>query len=419
MDTDKEENMLRRKNYWLLFAILLLALTSLSPSMDLSQRDAPLPLSDAEAPSRVSSSRQTGEPVQLRISVALNEREFAELQKLSSQYELTSGAEVELTNRGEDPEESDLMHDLTVGGRPDIVMTDVHRIRELAEQGYLLPVDAYQSSPGGTPLTPLLPLVQWNGYTWGVPLDLDPYVFVYSKAALHHLGADKLPRSLEAWTTLLEQAKAAPGAYVLGMDPAGAYGLSAFLESVGSPLYPAAIKAVNWLADARPALYLDNGQSGELWKLLAEGKLGAAVMPYSVWRAHAGSDWTAETPWGQGAASGQSLLSRCFALSAQSQSPEAAADWLSYLTSQKTQMNWLQNTGKLPASSEPYLAGLPGYGGLPFNSGGLLAEAGITDEQAQAGWTEAASAAERLLAGQLDAAGFNAAVASNMTTAGD
>ncbi|WP_025691622.1 ABC transporter substrate-binding protein [Paenibacillus zanthoxyli] len=402
--------MLKRKNYWLLFAILLLSLTSLSPSMDLNQTDDSPALNEYQSQSQSSSPRKKGEPAHLRISVSLNNKEFRELQKISGHYALSSGVTVELNNLGEAAGDDALMNELTIGNRPDIVMTEAHHIKELAQQGYLLPVDVYRSSPGGTPLTPLLPLLQWNGYVWGIPLDIDPHVFVYSPKVMEELGAEALPRTVDQWNRLLEHSLAKPGTYVLAMDAGSAYGVSAFLESVSSSLFTGNREALDWIGRARSSIYLTDRQDNGVWNMLREGKIAAAVLPLSEWQESGGGDLVAEAPWMGDAAGDETLYSRSFALSAQTRSPEAAADWLSYITSARSQLDWLAGTGRLPAAEEPYRGGLPGGDSLPFDAGSLLTGGADQAGESQADWSEITSAAGLLLTGKLDAAGFVKAI---------
>ncbi|MFD1772943.1 extracellular solute-binding protein [Paenibacillus rhizophilus] len=405
--------MLRRKNYWLLFAILLLSLTSLSPSMDLNRLDGPPPLNKYQSQVQDYSSRQKGEPVHLRISVSLSDNELRELKKISGNYTLFSGVTIELNNLGEAAGEDALMKELTVGDRSDIVMTDAHHIRGLAQQGYLLPVDVYESSAGGTPLAPLLPLLQWNGYAWGVPLDIDPYVFVYSPQRMKELEAEALPRSLDQWNRLLEQIRKEPKKYVLAMDANNAYGLSAFMESAGSALFPASRKALDWIVQNRGSLFLTDGLDGGIWNMLREGNIAAAIVRLSEWEKNGGGALTAELPWMGDGVGERTLYSRSFALSAQSRSPEAAADWLTYVTSEKAQHDWLENTGRLPGAEEPYRSGLPGGGSLPFNTVSLLADGDTLEGEPEAEWNEITSAAGLLLAGKVDSAGYIAAILSS------
>ncbi|NJJ41064.1 extracellular solute-binding protein [Paenibacillus apii] len=397
--------MLRRKNYWLLFAILLLSLTSLSPSMDLSSLDGPPPLNGYQMQTQDTAFREKGEPAHLRISVSLSDDELGELQKISDQYTRLSGVTTQLKNLGEAAGDAALMKELTIGDSPDIVMTDIHQIGELARQGYLLPADVYESSPGGTPLASLLPLLQWNGYVWGVPLDIDPYVFVFSPERLKELEAEALPNSLDEWNRLLEQTHQKSGKYVLAMEAGSAYGLSAFMESIGSGLFPVSRKALDWVVQNHGSIYLTDGGKGDLWNWLREGKVAAAVVRLSEWKKNEGAALTAELPRTDGQTGERLLYSRGFALSAQSRSPEAAAGWLSYVTSEKAQRDWLENTGRLPGVAEPYSSGLTG-GAFPFDAGGLLMDGGGLGGTPKAGWSEITSAAGLLLAGKVNAEGY-------------
>lgn len=43
----------------------------------------------------------------------------------------------------------------------------------------------------------------------------------------------------------------------------------------------------------------------------------------------------------------ESCYSRSFALPAQSQSPKEAVNWLTFITSEDAQLDWLENTGSL------------------------------------------------------------------------
>ncbi|WP_036721775.1 hypothetical protein, partial [Paenibacillus forsythiae] len=88
------------------------------------------------------------------------------------------------------------------------------------------------------------------------------------------------------------------------------------------------------------------------------------------------------------------------------------ADWLSYITSARSQLSWLESTGRLPAAEESYRGGLPGEVSLPFDAGGLLTDGGGADGELQAGWSEITAAANLLLTGKLDTAGFIQALSS-------
>ncbi|MEK4060129.1 MULTISPECIES: sugar ABC transporter substrate-binding protein [unclassified Paenibacillus] len=407
--------MLRRKNYWLLFAILLLALTSLSPSMELdtSERTRPqkLPLDQSERPD----SGETGNVQSLRIRVSLSSEELRELERISRNYTLSSGIEVVLSNVDSEESAEVLKQDLTTGDSPDIVMTDGRNISDLATRGYLLPVDVYQSVPGSAPLTLLIPQMQWNGYDWGVPLDIDPYVLVYSPARLAELGLSEAPKSLEQWSGLLKhlREKQDQEQYILAMDTRNPYGYSAVLESMGASLTSENAAMLEWTQNARSSFYLTSRYNKEIWNMLQEGKVAVAALPLSEFQKHGNSSLAVEVLLPGGSSKGyEAMYSRFFALPAESSNPEAAVKWLAYITSSSAQLEWLENTGRLPALDELYRSGLPEMDRLPFDSGVLLTDEAITEERPVGSWSELSTAVAMLLTGKLDAAGYQEALAA-------
>ncbi|WP_410514500.1 extracellular solute-binding protein [Paenibacillus sp. BR2-3] len=403
--------MLKRKNYWLLFAILLLSLTSLSPSLELKTSDGPRLRSNPENQSALPSSGEKGNVGPLRITVSLSDAEFRELQFISGRYTLSSGVRVELINRDSDSSHATLLNDLTVGDSPDIIMTDGRNILDLATRGYLLPVDVYQRTPGSTPLTGLIPLLQWNGYDWGVPLDIDPYVFVYSPERLAELGIEKLPRSLEEWSSLLQNVRKTKGKSLLALDTRNPYGYSAFLKSVGSHLLSEDSAPLEWTQEARSDFYLTSRYNEDVWDMLQEGTLTVAALPLSEWQTHGSANLAVEAPLIESNDNGlDSLESRCFAVSAQSLYPEEAVNWLSYITSRPAQLEWLELTGRLPALDELYRSGLPGMDPLPFRADILLTDDTAPVEQTKGGWSKVSAAVASLLTSKMDAAGYKKAL---------
>ncbi|MCL6605767.1 MAG: extracellular solute-binding protein [Paenibacillus sp.] len=404
--------MLKRKNYWLLFAILLLSLTSLSPSLELNTNEGPHPRSKPQDQSMQPATGELGDKGLLHITVSLNDEEFRELKLISGRYTLTSGVGVDLKNIASEQAEQTLHRDLTIGDSPDIIMTEGRNILDLATQGYLLPVNVYQSAPGSTPLTGLIPLYQWNGYDWGVPLDIDPYVLVYSPQRLAELGMEKLPRSLEEWNTLLQTVRKDKGKYLLSMDTRNPYGYSALLESMGSNLLSEDMAPIEWTQNARSYFYLTSQYNIEVWDMLEDDTITIAIMPLSEWQIHEKDNLRAEAPLvkinerGLGA-----LSSRCFALSAQSLQPEEAVTWLSYITSRTAQLEWLESTGRLPALDEVYRTGFRGMGELPFETAILLSEDTTTHNPENGGnWGKSTAIIASFLTSKIDAADYRKAI---------
>ncbi|MEK3749290.1 extracellular solute-binding protein [Paenibacillus sp. FSL E2-8871] len=399
--------MLKRKNYWLLFAILLLSLTSLSPSMELSTNNDPHPMKKPQSQSTNPSSGEEGTIDSLRITVSLNSEEFNELELLSNRYTLESGVKVILRNIDSEDADEVLKRDLTIGDSPDIVMADGRSILDWATRGYLLPVDVYQSIPGTAPLTQLIPWMQWNGYNWGVPLDIDPYVLVYSPQRLAELGFTTLPRSLEQWNTLLQNVLKEQGKYLLAMDTRNPYGLSAVMESMNSSLLSDNQEVINWTQNARSYFYLTSRYNKDVWDMIQSGSVAVAALPLSEWKKHGNSSLVAEAPLTASNGRGlESYYSRSFALPAQSPNPKEAVNWLTFITSEDSQMDWLENTGSLPALDVLYRSEHDFKYRLPFGVELLLTEETALEVEFQGGWSKIVEAVSLLLTGKMDAAGY-------------
>ncbi|WP_379161200.1 extracellular solute-binding protein [Paenibacillus sp. sgz5001063] len=408
--------MLRRRNYWLLFAILLLSLTSLSPSMELDTSDDTYPMKQPLNPLEHSEAGNKDLIQTLSIQVSMSSEEFNELQRISNNYSLSNRTRVILSNVDSDKADDILKQDLTIGQSPDIIMTDGRRIIELATQGYLLPIDIYQSVPGSAPLTTLIPQMQWNGYDWGVPLDIDPYVLVYSPQRLRELGITELPGSLEQWNELLKVIREHPDKqrYLLAMDTRNPYGYSAVLASMGGSLRSVSPALLEWTHYAGSYFFLTSRTNTDIWGMLQEGKLAVAALPLSEWQKHGNSSLSAEAPLTTGSGSGyEAIYSRFFALPAQSGNPEEAVNWLSYVTSSMEQLDWLENTGRLPALDEIYRTGLPERVKLPFDPGLLLGDETNLKSESAGDWTALSLAVTQLLTGEIDPAGYAAAVAQS------
>ncbi|WP_405115925.1 extracellular solute-binding protein [Paenibacillus sp. FSL K6-1217] len=405
--------MLKRKNYWLLFAVLLLALTSLSPSMELNTDHGSYPPRQPLDQSERPPSGEAGEIQSLQIRVSLSTEEFSVLEQISKEYTLSSGVDVNLKNVEAEDGGAQIQQELTVGTSPDIVMLDGHSIYDLATRGYLLPVDIYQSVPGSTPLTMLIPQMQWNGYNWGVPLDIDPYVLVYSPERLAVLGVAEVPASLAQWNELLGRVKVDPEKkrYLLAMDTRNPYGYAAVLHSMGSSLLSAGLEQAQWTEAARSYFYLTSRFNKEIWELLQDGKVAVAAVPLSEWKKHGNSTLAVQMPKKQEGVPNEEVIdSRFFALPAQSGSPEAAVKWLAYVTSDTAQLEWLENTDRLPALAELYRSAQPKLGLLPMEAGWFLAEDNTPGSGTEAEWNRRADAALGLITGKLDAAGYQAFV---------
>lgn len=398
--------MLRRKNYWLLFAILLLSLTSLSPSMQVNTSYGPREVNEPQhlsAPDK----QKTGTVDSLRITVALHPEELTELKALSSSYTLSTGVNIELKNVDEDHADDYMMKELTVGESPDILLTNGRNILNLAKHGYLLPIDIYRSVPGSATLARLIPLMQWNGYDWGVPLDIDPYVLVYSPQRLAELGVQALPRSPGEWNTVLENHHKEEGKALFALNPHNPYGLAALLESMGESLTSDKTDTLKWIQQILGSIHLYDPNDMTLWDQIQDGRIAVAAVPYSQWKKDGNATLKAEAVLGTHGAKGiLSISSRSFALPAQSAHPEEAVKWLAYVTGMSAQLDWLDATDRLPALDEIYRSALPFGLKLPFDPKQLLAEETAPLEEPEGGWKKLTESVMLFLTGKMNAETF-------------
>lgn len=399
---------MKRRYYWLLLAVLLLSLTSMPPSMSLISREGskpnPQPLNPLVRPD---GGTEGNLPV-LRIRVSLSEAELSELKKISGNFTLSTGIEVVFTNAEHEEGAAALKEVLTIGDSPDIIMTDGRNIADLASRGYLLPVDVYQSVPGSSPLSALIPQMQWNGYNWGIPLDVDPYLLVYSPKRLTELGLTGAPKSLEQWGLLLEHLQAEQGRehYLLAADTRNPYSFMALWESMGNIPGAESKQVLAWMQEARSYYYLTSRYNLDIWDMLQDGKLAVALLPLSEWQMRGNGTLAAEAPAAVAFNGYQAMYSRFFALPAKSASPEEAVSWLSYITSSNAQLEWMENTGRLPALDELYRKTLPAAVKLPFAASLLLAEPEQNAKQQAGTWSDYTEAAAQFLSGKISAEQF-------------
>uniref|UniRef100_UPI0028B0ADCD hypothetical protein n=1 Tax=Paenibacillus sp. TaxID=58172 RepID=UPI0028B0ADCD len=132
-----------------------------------------------------------------------------------------------------------------------------------------------------------------------------------------------------------------------------------------------------------------------------------AALPLSEWQKHGNSSLVAEAPLTASNGRGlESYYSRSFALPAQSQSPKEAVNWLTFITSEDSQMDWLENTGSLPALDVLYRSEHDFKYKLPFGVELLLTEETAPEVESQGGWSKIVEAVSLLLTGKIDAAGY-------------
>ncbi|AJS57730.1 ABC transporter substrate-binding protein [Paenibacillus sp. IHBB 10380] len=344
--------MMKRKNYWFLFAVLLLSLTSLSPSLDFAYNNK---LNDTKDPSRLLSPdspdlTMNQQPIQ--ITVQLSAEDFAQLQQKNEGFMRVTGIQTELSNIALDSNK--LVDSLALGEGPDVMLVNSEDMYSLATKGYLLPVESYRKhSPESNGLSAILSLMEWNGYQWGTPYDMDPYVLLWQPLALEALGFHQPPKTVQEWNDLLEKYQESKGEYLLAIESEQPYGLATLLGEVGGDISNPEDESLNWIEQALPYMYIMDKHIEE-WKEMTKESVPLVISPYSNAAVVQKRGMLLELSDNVYAKHPILLRSRSLAVSSHSVLPEQAAEWIAYMTSPTTQMEWLKATHRLPVLTSLY-----------------------------------------------------------------
>lgn len=420
---------MKRKNHGLLFAVLLLALISLSPSEDTAlirseDRGESVPVQPPEQQVQ----QETG---QIRVAVQMDESDFRRLDEMNRQFMDTYSVEVELVNiPSTETYEVYQRRLIKLGESPDVLLVDNTSVRRFVADGYLLPTESYYpASLSGEVLGLALLPNEWNGYVWGVPLDIDPYVFAYSAAELKQFGLEHVPASQADWNTLLAAyLQQAPDSPLLGLDYQDPYAVMTLLWQLagGSAIedttfpfvadenIPLLLQQMELL---RPGLVdLNGGQSSDAkaWQPLLNGDLPMILAPASeIVKQMAGpssvSIWLPDlkpkrrASWVSG---------RSYVVSSQTEHPKAAGMWISEMTSAMNQPHWYEATGHLPVIKRMYYEAsnpiLPAWitPSLAANTGGALPAGPLLPKQME----QLAKASSAYLQGESSAKQYRASL---------
>ncbi|OXL84922.1 hypothetical protein BCV73_18825 [Paenibacillus sp. SSG-1] len=399
---------MRRKNYWLLFAILLLSLTALSQGQDLSQTPSGHEEEDDASLFPQPSTQERTSQSPIRVTVHLSDEDFKQLEELNHTYVTDTGATVELNNIPDADAYLQLTSALAVGEGPDVMLINSSWVRPMASRGYLLPVEFYTSNRADSDtINPLLQEVEWNGYQWGTPADMDPYVLAWNMKELNSLGVTDIPGGISSWKELLSKAKNRGHQQLLEISSGDGYDAAALMGALGTdPLSPSQA-SLEWIDKARAFMQIDQTEQG------ADG----AQLPLTISAvSEAAKSQTANTelrmPEQLYAIYPSLLRSRSYAVSAGSQHAKEAAEWIAYMSSAVVQQEWYQATGKLPALKSLYDDTVFNPAGLPFHLNSLLQTAGTDKDtgRLQAKWDVFVKASGDYITGKSAAADYVEAV---------
>lgn len=361
---------MKRKNQWLLFAILLLALINLSPSENstLIRQNNPRENEPEVLPNQVT----VQDKGHIKVAVQLPDNEFVRLQHMTKQFMEDHPVEVELMNMPANEDYHELMRQLELGESPDVLLLDNTWVRNFAVDGYLMPAENYYSGAlAGEVLSASLVQNEWNGYVWGVPFDVDPYVWVYNRSRFNSMMGSEFPVTKNEWANLIEkytQSSEPLPADFLAFDFTDPYASMSLIWQLGgqvkqnssaSPFeqnenIEYAVQQLDKLRSHLINLNEESETSGDIWDKLNQGEIAAALVRYtevsknySSWMKiiFAGPDDVKETMWVSG---------RSYVVSARSDNKEAAGLWITEMTTQIKQRQWIEMTDHLPVFKNMY-----------------------------------------------------------------
>ncbi len=263
------------------------------------------------------------------------------------------------------------------GEAPDVMLLDNAIVLPMAVKGYLKSVDSLLVGDAmSDQLAGLLEPLRWNGYLWGVPSHIDPYLLFWNKAMLEQLG---ITYPIENFGMLEEAAKALSAGkgseqgeegegeaagYLTNLSPGDLHQLLAWearFHQGGTSLI--SLKDMDE-ADRSHLLWLEGyassmisrvplSQTFKLSELLTGDKLLSSVM---TWSAYNKLNKTAKDklvldsegplyPWLNGSS---------YAIAAGSRSAEEAILWIQEMTDAASQYASYDASGELPVRASLY-----------------------------------------------------------------
>ncbi|QHW30397.1 extracellular solute-binding protein [Paenibacillus rhizovicinus] len=356
--------MSRRKAVVLLLSVFTIC-AALLVSMN-GKSGLPITPSDGGTPSSQQPQVDNGddlEPKTLSIAVSMDESEFQYWIKSNERFQLTHrNITIKMTNiHGQDADEA--RKTASEAGEPfDVMLLDNDRVREFAMQGYLLPVDEIVTGDSAADiLEALTGMVKWNGSLWGVPIDSNPLLNVWSRKLLHLAGVQEPPKDMEAFKTVADAlSELQPGNFSpFNLNTSNPRDLSAWLglfpENAAaaaelSPLTASQKQQLHYAAEHGKELLRFNPllQKEQLLHAFRSGTLLSAVISWTSYFTMTDDE---RSLLAIGSPKGPVVRSdgRSFVLTAETDKLAEAREWIQDMTDSDAQLDRYRLFGWLPA----------------------------------------------------------------------
>lgn len=378
-----------------MISFVLLGIVTISFTMNKSG-----PSSSPAVPNQTHTAQQppienNAQIVTLTADIAMSDADFSILQSFNKQF-MNSHPFIRVILKQMPVFEADnagVAEDVSTSST-DIYYINNYSAARLAGLGKLQPLDNELTSEQWTELdTPLVQQLTWDGYTWGVPNNVDPYVMVWNQTALQKAGIQQLPESSKELLAVNDQLRKMTGQGIY-MDVRDEYALLSVLWGLGANteelftvpvLQPLSVKqkmndsplqafftqsadtkqskdTTHTVPKTMPAIGAADRLPAEMWNQLRAGKLAGAVVKLSSWELE--SAGTVHSPLvisslpNRGGAKektrGTWLNGESFSVSADSEHLKQASVWIRYMVFSQFPIALWKENGIRPAVLDDY-----------------------------------------------------------------
>ncbi|CAI6070355.1 hypothetical protein PAECIP112173_02159 [Paenibacillus sp. JJ-100] len=356
---------MKRRHQIVLFAVLLLSLTILSPSFDFrgSQYTQERNPEKDTYPGASSLSHERRAP--LDVTVSMSKEEFDSFHKLAEEVAASRYIQVKLRNVESEEYKKVLDQEFALGENGDIILLNSDDVQYYAKKGYLVPLNgtALSKSLGDT-IIELRGMTEWNGYQWGMPFDFDPYIMGATASFLNKADLQGLPQNKDQWSKVIKVSQM-EGLSLISMNIEDIFGASAWMGSLPLGMSPDQIitlQPTSLVNELQQGITLLNQLQPQI-KTLSEDPVGFASnvkmstpMFVSTLSRILQEDEAAGDQRNQNRFVSDNLMeplhaveSRSLVITSGSVEADAASRWIEGMLSASTRKKWFDETKRLSA----------------------------------------------------------------------
>lgn len=166
--------------------------------------------------------------VELDVQVSMSDSSFQILQALNRSFMARyPGFTVNLMNVHDEDRYDHLLEAFRMEEPPDLILLDNEQLMKFVVKAYIQPMDVYFTRDTGIEyLSAMTQQLAWNGYIWGIPFHVQPYILAYHDQVWHELTGEVTPSSIgHLWDVYLSGQL-----FIDGDDPLGYAALAGALD---------------------------------------------------------------------------------------------------------------------------------------------------------------------------------------------